>query len=214
MTRPQRNPAMPILKYALAAVPACLPHAAWAHHAMDSALPQTLMQGLLSGLGHPLIGLDHAAFIIAAGFALALAKGGMWGVAALIAGSLCGALLHLAGSTLPVAEAGIALSVLLAGALVLARRSLPLPWLAGGLALAGVLHGHAYAESIFGAEATPLLAYLMGFSLMQLGIAAAAFAAHRHLIAARASWHRPVSTSLGAVTAATGALFLALNIAG
>ena len=35
---------------------AVLPQAALAHHAMDSALPQTFMHGLLSGLGHPLIG--------------------------------------------------------------------------------------------------------------------------------------------------------------
>ena len=46
---------------------AVFPRMAWAHHFMDGGLPQTFAQGLLSGLGHPVIGLDHAAFIVAAG---------------------------------------------------------------------------------------------------------------------------------------------------
>ncbi|PKO63289.1 MAG: urease accessory protein UreJ, partial [Betaproteobacteria bacterium HGW-Betaproteobacteria-17] len=35
---------------------------ALAHHPMGGMTPQTLSQGLLSGLGHPVIGLDHLAF--------------------------------------------------------------------------------------------------------------------------------------------------------
>ena len=34
---------------------------------MDGELPASLGQGLLSGLAHPVIGLDHLAFIVAAG---------------------------------------------------------------------------------------------------------------------------------------------------
>jgi len=85
--------------------------------------------------------------------------------------------------------------------------------MAGGLALAGLLHGHAYAESIFGAEPAPLLAYLAGFCLVQLGIATAALLAHRHLIAASASRAGPVSSALGAAVGAIGVLFLAGNLA-
>jgi urease accessory protein len=175
-------------------------------------LPQTFAQGLLSGLGHPVIGLDHAAFIVAAGFLLAVIDGGMWGVLALIGGSLFGAALHLSGVGVPGNEAGVALSVVLIGGLVLARRRIELPWLSGGLALAGVLHGYAYAETIFGAEAAPLAAYLIGFSLVQLGIAAAAFLAHRRLIAARETWAKPVSAGLGAAVGVIGMAFLLVNI--
>lgn len=196
------------------AATALLPCPAWAHHFMDGGLPQTLMQGLLSGIGHPLIGADHAAFIVAAGFFLALIPRGMWGVLALIAGSLAGAALHLAGVDLPWGEVGVALSVILIGGLVMARRRIPLSWLAVGMALAGVLHGHAYAETIFGAEPTPLAAYLIGFSLTQLGVATAAFLAHRWLIAARESWAKPVSSGLGTVVGAVGVFFLAVNLAG
>jgi urease accessory protein len=197
-----------VFTFALAAL-LLLPRLAWAHHFMDGQLPQTLTQGFLSGLGHPVIGVDHAAFLIATGCLLAPIARGMWGVLALILGSMLGAALHLAGFNLPAGEAAVALSVMLAGGLVMSRRAPPLSWMAGGLALAGMLHGHAYAESIFGAEPTPLIAYLAGFSLVQLGIAAAALLARRHLAASRAG---PVSATLGAVVGTIGALFLASSV--
>jgi len=196
-----------------AAALALLPRIAWAHHFMGGGLPQTFVQGLLSGLGHPVIGLDHAAFIVAAGFFLATVEGGMWGVLALIVGALLGAALHLAGAGLPGAEIGVALSVVLIGGLVAARRRVGLTWLAGGLALAGALHGYAYAESVFGAEATPLVAYLVGFSAIQLGIATAAFLIHRRLIATREAWARLASSGVGAAVGTIGAVLLVINIA-
>jgi urease accessory protein len=182
-----------------------VPSVALGHHFMDGALPKTFAQGLLSGVGHPLIGLDHAAFIVGAGFALACVPRGLWGVVALIGGSLAGAALHLAGISLPGGEIGVALSVILVAAILVSRRRVPLSWLACGAALAGILHGHAYAESIFGAEAAPLAAYLIGFSLIQFGVAAASFALHRRLQAVR-----PLSPALGVAIGAVGIVFLGL----
>src|SRR3977135_1713953 len=123
---------------------AVLPRMAWAHHFMDGGLPETFAEGLLSGLGHPVIGLDHAAFIVAAGFFLASVEGGMWGVLALIVGSLIGASLHLTGFALPGSEVGVALSVILIGGLSMARRPVRLSWLAGGPGVAGVCYGVAH----------------------------------------------------------------------
>ena len=202
------------IKSAFISALVALPCPAWAHHFMDGSLPQTFTQGLLSGLGHPLIGLDHTAFIVAAGFFLALVRGGVWGIFALVAGSLVGAALHLAGIELPWGEVGVALSVVLIGGLVMARRRIALSWLAGGMAIAGVLHGHAYAEAIFGAETAPLTAYLIGFSLIQLCAASAALLMHRHLIASRETWAKPVASTLGAAVGAVGMVFLVLNLAG
>ena len=196
-----------------AAALALLPRITWAHHFMGGGLPQTFVQGLLSGLGHPVIGLDHAAFIVAAGFFLATVKGGMWGVLALIVGALLGAALHLAGAGLPGAEIGVALSVILIGGLVMARRRVAPSWLAVGVALAGLLHGYAYAESIFGAEAAPLTAYLIGFSLVQFGVATAVFLIHRRLIATREAWAKLASSGVGAAAGTIGAVFLVINIA-
>ena len=45
--------------FSLAALPAL------AHHPMGGTTPTTFMQGLLSGIGHPILGLDHLAALIA-----------------------------------------------------------------------------------------------------------------------------------------------------
>lgn len=188
-----------------------LPRLAWAHHFMDGQLPQTFGQGVLSGVAHPLIGLDHAVFIVAAGFVLALIKRGMLGVIAFILGTLIGATLHLKGFNLPGSEAAVALSVILIGAVVMTGRRITLIWLAVGLTLAGLLHGYAYGESIFGAEPMPLSGYLAGFCLVQLGIASAAMLLHRRLLMISAIQPRPISHMVGAAVGAIGVLFLASN---
>src|SRR5690606_3586927 len=101
-----------LLASAASAVPAL------AHHAMGGQLPQTFAQGLLSGIGHPVIGIDHLAFVVAVGVAAALA-GRLWTLTpAFVIGAFAGCLVHLAGITLPVAELVIAATVLLLGALI------------------------------------------------------------------------------------------------
>jgi urease accessory protein len=185
---------------------------AHAHHFMDGGLPQNGFEGLLSGLGHPVIGPDHAAFVFAAGFLLALSSRGVWGIAALVLGSLVGAALHLAGMAFPGLEAAIASSVIVVGVLVMARRDVKLSALAAVLAVAGMLHGYAYAETIFGAGAGVTGAYLIGFSVMQFAVAAAAFFLHRRLIASGAPRTASLSASLGAAAATIGTAFLLINI--
>ncbi|MFM7712127.1 MAG: HupE/UreJ family protein, partial [Microcystis sp.] len=41
--------------------------------------------------------------------------------------------------------------------------------------IAGIFHGYAYGESIIGARVAALVAYLIGFTVIQLAIAAGAF---------------------------------------
>lgn len=45
---------------------------AHAHHAMDYALPASALEGFLSGIGHPVIGVDHLLFVVGAGVVAAL----------------------------------------------------------------------------------------------------------------------------------------------
>ncbi len=45
----------------------------YAHHVMGGRMPATFAEGLLSGLGHPVIGIDHLAFIVAVGLAVGVA---------------------------------------------------------------------------------------------------------------------------------------------
>ncbi|MCF7983082.1 MAG: HupE/UreJ family protein [Thiohalocapsa sp.] len=159
---------------------------ALAHHGMDGALPGTLGQGLISGLAHPVIGLDHLAFLVVAALLSAMLSGAARGLApaAFVLGTLGGATLHLQGLDLPPGELIVAASVLLGGAALLGRMAPGARLLSTLLALAGLFHGYAYAEAIFGAEATPLVGYLIGFSLVQY-VVIAGLAAGASLLAAR-----------------------------
>ena len=60
----------PNCRTSLLAIPALLiATPAWAHHVMGGRLPSTFLEGLLSGLGHPVLGPEHLRFLIAvAGF--------------------------------------------------------------------------------------------------------------------------------------------------
>ena len=48
-----------------------------AHHVMGGMSPSTLFEGLLSGLAHPVIEMDHLAFVIALGLAAAFTSDGL-----------------------------------------------------------------------------------------------------------------------------------------
>ncbi|MBX9741604.1 MAG: HupE/UreJ family protein [Beijerinckiaceae bacterium] len=142
----------------------------FAHHPMGGATPATFMEGLLSGIGHPLIGFDHLAFILVAGLLIASMRLPVATGLAFVAGSSLGVLLCVAGSPVPMAETAVALSVLLAGALLASGRSINGLALGAGFALFGVFHGYAFGEAVVGAERTPIAAYLFGLALIQFGI--------------------------------------------
>jgi urease accessory protein len=160
-----RLPALALTALALFATPAL------AHHVMDGELPSTFMQGLLSGLGHPVIGLDHLAFVLALGIGAALLQAPLVVIAAFVTMSIAGVLIHLAQLDIPMVEPLVSFSVLLAGlALIWSRSVAGSVWL-GIAAIAGLLHGYAFGESIVGAERAVVGAYLLGLAVIMAAIA-------------------------------------------
>jgi urease accessory protein len=149
---------------------------ALAHHPMGGRNPVNFVEGFLSGLGHPIIGLDHFAFIIAVGLLAVLRKklGILIPLAFTVTTGL-GTLIHVQSIDLPIPEVIIALSVLIIGIVLALQKNFNLILLVTGSAIAGIFHGFAYGEAIFGAETTPLGAYLFGFVVIQLLISAIAF---------------------------------------
>lgn len=143
---------------------------ALAHHAMDGETPSTLAQGLLSGLAHPVIGLDHLAALVGVGLLSARFARGLGLPAIWVAAMVIGVGLHLRGLTLPFAEGFVALSLVAIGAAAAFRPTLPLAAAAALFAAAGLAHGYALGESIVGAEPAPLAAYLVGLGLVQAAI--------------------------------------------
>lgn len=138
-----------------------------AHHMMDGSTPQTAGQGLLSGLGHPIIGLDHLAFLVAIGIGAALLGARFGLLAAFVGSSLVGVAGHVARLDVPLVEPLVAASVIAAGALVLRSglgRAAPAGlWLALTV-IAGLLHGYAFGELIVGAPMPALVGYLVGLA--------------------------------------------------
>jgi urease accessory protein len=142
-----------------------------AHHMMGGRMPATFVEGMLSGLGHPVIGLDHLAFIVAVGVAVGIAGLNLLIPALFIAASAVGVALHVRGFNLPGAELLVALSVLIGGGLIAVGRSMRASAWAALFVVAGLVHGYAFGESIAGAEPSPLTAYLVGLIIVQSAIA-------------------------------------------
>ena len=166
----------------IASISLCAP-AAIAHHPFGGQLPENALQGLLSGLGHPVIGIDHLTFTIALGGIAALQSrpaSRPTVIAAFLIAAAIGTGIHLQAWDLPIVEIAIAASVLLLGLLLLARRQYDWRGLSAIAAIAGIFHGYAYGEAVVGAEPTPLVAYLLGFTAIQAAIAWASGTLVRH----------------------------------
>jgi urease accessory protein len=154
---------------------------AFAHHLMGGRMPATFSDGLLSGLGHPIIGLDHFAAVVAVGCLAAAHRSAVALAVGFVLAMIAGVALHVQGATVPGADLLVALTVIALGALMLRRRAMPA---SGALALfagVGLVHGYALGESIYGAEPTPLYAYLIGLAFIQGAVTLAAMSAARML---------------------------------
>ncbi|NJN86497.1 MAG: hydantoin utilization protein A [Leptolyngbyaceae cyanobacterium SL_7_1] len=181
---------------------------AHAHHAMGGETPQTALEGFISGLAHPVIGLDHFAVVVAIGLLATLKQRGFVIPLGFVLTSLLGTGLHLMGMDLPIAELVIAASVLLVGVFLALKQTPALVAIATAAAIAGLFHGYAYGEAIVGAGMSPLVAYLAGFTLTQLGVAAIAAWIGRAIV--QRVPDQPVATlrHIGFVLCGVGATFL------
>jgi urease accessory protein len=136
-----------------------------AHHpfAMPEGGEINALQGLLSGIGHPLLGPDHLLFLLAIGF-IGLRRPVSW-VLPLLAFALGGAVLMqffpLPSSLEPAGEALVSLSLAVEG--LIALNLIP-----AGLLLPVIgLHGYLLGGAIVGAESTPLFTYFLGLLIAQ-----------------------------------------------
>ncbi|MBF9196725.1 HupE/UreJ family protein [Microvirga terrestris] len=179
-----------------------------AHHPMGGMTPATFTQGLLSGFGHPIIGLDHLAALIGVGLVASRFARGLTLPAFWIVAMAAGVGLHLMSANLPYAEILVALSVVAIGLAATIRITLPYGLIAVLFAAGGAVHGYALGESIVGAEATPLAAYLVGLVAVQTALTTAVAFAARSL--AKGSLAAPALRLAGVAVAVTGVAALAL----
>lgn len=184
-----------------------------AHHMTGGKLPANFFAGFMSGLGHPIIGFDHFAFIVAVGLLAAIKRQGILLPITFVVAAIVGAGLHLIGLTLPGVELFVSGSILLFGLLLVLKDNPNVVVIMGLAALAGLFHGYAYGEAIFGAEMTPLVGYLAGLTVIQLVVAISAFWISKTIL--RREPEQPTSTPLrsaGLVICGVGLAFLSSQI--
>ena len=146
---------------------------ALAHHAVGGATPTSFSDGLLSGLGHPVIGLDHLAAVIAVGCLAAMQPKGALLATGYVIATMVGAAAHIGEATVPNAELFVSLSVVALGLIVFRKHPLRRDLTLALFAAAGLINGYALGEAIAGAERTPILAYFIGLAAIQTAIALA-----------------------------------------
>ncbi len=160
----------------LAAALVLLPTAALAHTGSGAG-------GVAHGFQHPVTGLDHILAMVMVGvFAWQLGGRSVWLVpASFVVAMALGGALGVSGVEIPFAEIGIALSVVVLGAVVAFGVKAPL---AAAMALVGffaVFHGFAHGmEMPAGAGGLSYgLGFMLGTALLHLGGIAIAFAIGR-----------------------------------
>ncbi len=174
------------------------PALAFAHPGHDHA-------GVLSGIAHPIFGLDHLLAMLAVGLWAAQQNGAArWALPlTFVATMLIGGLAGFAGIEMPLMETGIAGSVLALGLLVALAVRPPLAIAAALTALFAASHGVAHGLEL------PVLSspsgYAAGFVFATAALHAAGYALVRALPQAAA----PLVRIAGAASALTGAWLLA-----
>lgn len=133
---------------------------AQAHHLIEiNGLQPTPLNGLISGLAHPLLGPDHLLFLLALCL-LGLQRPFRWTLALLVV-ALAGSAVGLLLPGLPGAD-GLVAATLAAEGLVLCGL-LPSATLIPAMAL----HGYVLSASVLGWTSTPVITYLVGLVVSQ-----------------------------------------------
>jgi len=198
---------VPALAVALAATPA------FAHHPLAGAAMTTFSQGLLSGIGHPLLGFDHLFFILLVGVAALYTGKRFTAPGAYIAAMLAGCLMMSLGTGLPAKEVVIGLSLLALGGVVLSGRALSLVPAVVLFTGFGLFHGSAFGDTITEQEAAMGVQVLVGY-LIGLGVTQYAIAVGAGMVTLKL-WRATAATAIqtrlaGAVVAGIG-MFLTLE---
>jgi len=121
--------------------------------------------GFVDGFGHPISGLDHVLAMLMVGvFAWQLGGRALWLVPlTFVCVMAVGGMLGVAGIGVPFVEIGIALSVVVLGAIVAFNVKAPIAAAMGVVGLFAMFHGHAHGAEI--PDDAGGVAYAAGFMI-------------------------------------------------
>jgi urease accessory protein len=188
---------------AAAAVAVAAPTIALAHPGIGHA------HDLVHGFAHPLTGLDHVIAMLAVGvFAAQLGGRALWLVpATFIAVMAASGIAGMMGVTIPYVETGIALSVLVLGAVIAFAVRIPVAIAMAIVGLFAIFHGHVHGTEM--PESASGVLFGLGFVaataiLHAIGIAFG-------VLIGRASGGRQIAQLAGGAAAAVGAALLVIG---
>ena len=136
----------------------------YAHHPMGGGLPSNFLNGFFSGIGHPVIGFDHLAFILTFGIISSYYENKIIIPLTFVTLSLFGTLISVNFFVIPFSELIISLSIIIAGLIVINERKINIYFPITLALTGGLFHGYAFGQSVVGIESTPLVAYLIGIA--------------------------------------------------
>jgi urease accessory protein len=169
------------------------------------AHPGYNVSGFAAGLMHPFSGLDHLLAMVAVGLWAAQGRGRkVWLLPATFMTMLAaGAGIAMHWQSLPLVEAGIAVSVLALGLLIALSLQLPAAVSVAITALFGLLHGYAHGLELpqSAVPAEYALGFLAATAALHLGGTTLGIAARQH--------HALLPRLLGSAIAVSGAYLLA-----
>ena len=113
---------------------------ALAHHPLAGAKMETFMHGMLSGVGHPLLGFDHLFFVALVGIVGMYTARHYSVPLAFISAMLIGTLFSSFGFAIPATEIMIIISLLALGGIVAAGRKINLKSAMILFAITGLFH--------------------------------------------------------------------------
>lgn len=161
--------------------------------------------GFVTGLLHPVSGMDHVLAMIAVGlWGTQLGQPAVWLLPVTFPMVMAlGGMLGLMGIPLPGIEVGIAASAIILGIAVLKEARPPLAVAAVVVALFAIFHGHAHGTEL--PEGQSALVYSMGFVIATGSLHATGVCMG---LVHRWSWGQIVLRLAGGCVAVTGLLFM------
>ena len=120
------------------------PSLVYSHHPLNGGMMEDFSDGFLSGIGHPILGLDHLIFILGVGLISYLSKKLFNFSFSFIGGTFLGMFSIIFGLYLPFYEIIVSLTLLLLGYLILIKHQANSKGFI--FLLFGIFHGWAYGS--------------------------------------------------------------------
>ena len=149
-----------------------LPGLVYSHHPLNGGIMESFSDGFLSGIGHPILGLDHLAFIFGIGLFSYISQKFYKFSFSFIVGTLVGLISIYFGFYLPFYEIIVSLTLILLSYVIVSKRGIHSKVVL--FSTFGIFHGWAYGAILLDKpllNTNILLGYSLGLFLTQLLIA-------------------------------------------